>query len=434
VQINPGLLERKAIRVRLDPTEAQRAALERSAGARRFIYNWALDRRREHYRDTGRTLAWKHLSAELTQLKQRPETVWLREVDAQMLQQALADLQRAFENFFARRARYPRFKSRKRDPGRFRIPQRVKVNGSRLFVPKVGHVRLSEEIDLTGLSLKAATFKETPGGRWFVTLTCEFEVPAVVALPVSDDARTIGLDLGLKDLLVLSNGERIKNPRWFRAQERKLRRAQRTLSRTEKGSSNHTRARARVARVHEQTRNRRQDFIHKLTTRLVSDFDTLVIEDLSVSGLARTKLAKSIYDAAFAEIRRQIEYKCRWQHKNLVVIDRWYPSSKTCGACGLVNNDLSLNDRRWVCRACGTDHDRDLNAARNIRLEGLRQKETIVAVGDTETLNARGGRVRRPKGALAIEARTLGFRHGDVSVSPGWLGRQTLRQPSARRA
>jgi len=183
------------------------------------------------------------------------------------------------------------------------------------------------------------------------------------------------------------------------------------LSRKQHGSANRVKARRRVARVHEQTANRRKDFLHKLTTGLVARYDTIIIEDLNVKGLARTKLGKSFHDAAHAEIRRQLAYKAAWAGKNLVVIDRWYPSSKTCGSCGTINQELTLSDRAWAC-PCGTVHDRDLNAARNIRAEGLRQSSSIVAVGNTETLNACGGRVRRPTGATAAtrhpaeEART----------------------------
>lgn len=400
---------RKAVRVRLEPTVAQRAAMSRAAGARRFVFNWGLARWREYYAQTGKTISMRELSAELTALKRLPDTAWLAEIDSQLVQQALADLRRAYVNFFERRAAYPRFKCRKSDQARFRIPQRVKVTGRRIFIPKVGHVRLSEDVDLTAMTLKSATFKQSATGNWFVTLSVQFEMPAAT-VPVLDDASCVGIDAGLKDLMVLSTGERIENPRWYRAQERKLRRAQRALSRKQKGSANRAKARKRVARVHEQTRNRRQDFTHKLTARLVAEHDTIIIEDLSLKGMARTKLSKSVLDAALGEIRRQLTYKTQWVGKNLVVIDRWFPSSKHCGSCGETNSKLTLNDRDWTC-SCGQVHDRDLNAARNIRTEGLRQHQSA-AVGHTEAQNACEGRVRPPMVALAAtrhpaeEART----------------------------
>jgi putative transposase len=381
--------ERKAVRVRMEPTAAQRAALARAAGARRFVFNWALERWQAHYRETGETIPMRMLSAELTALKREPQTAWLREMDSQLLQQALADVRRAFVNFFERRARYPRFKSRKRDRARFRIPQRVKVDGRRVFIPKVGRVRLSEEVDLTGMTLKSATFKQAATGHWFATLSVQFELPDA-SVPLRDDERTVGIDVGLSSLLVLSNGEQVENPRWYRAQQRRLARAQRALTRKRKGSANRQKARRKVARVHEQTANRRNDFIHKLTTRLVGEFDSIISEDLSVKGMARTKLSKSVLDAALGEISRQLEYKARWSGKNHLVVDRWFPSTKLCGQCGHVSDELTLADRAWSCPACEAEHDRDLNAARNIRAEGLKQ---YVVVGDTGDAK----RLRRPR-------------------------------------
>lgn len=386
---------RKVHRFRMRPTRLQEHVLNRLAGARRFIWNWGLARKREHYATTGGTLRYVDLNKELTELKRRPGMEWLRDADSQSLQEALRDLDRAFRNFFEKRARFPRFKSRKRDAARFRIPQRVKVAGGEVYVPKVGWVRIRQSRDVTGPT-KSATFRREADGHWYVSLTVEFEMPDV-ALPVPDPANVVGIDLGLIDFAILSDGsDPVPAPKFYREGQRKLRKAQRALSRRRIGSNRRSKAKRRLARVHRKIGNQRGDFLHKLTTKFVGDHDGLCIEDLSLKGLARTKLAKSFADASMGEFRRQLEYKSLWNRKHLVTIDRFYPSSRLCNGCGAINDRLSLSDREWVCD-CGMVHDRDLNAARNIRDEGLR----MLAVGQTESQNARGRPVRLPNGSKA---------------------------------
>lgn len=381
---------RKAYRFRMEPTATQAGRLEFMAGARRYAYNWALERRRDYYQAHGTGISKRQLSSELTALKKQPGTEWLKEADSQALQQALRDLERAFEVFFARRARYPRFRSKKRDAATFRVPQRVKLEAGRVYVPKVGWVRFRQSREAIG-TIKGATFKQSPTGKWFVTLTAEFEKPDL-PLPAADPTRVVGVDVGLESLVALDDGRKVAAPKHLRRAEKQLARAQRALARKQKGSNNRARARLQVARLHEKVKNQRLDHLHKLTTRLVNESDAVCIEDLSLKGLARTKLAKSIHDAALGELRRQLEYKTVWSRKRLLVVGRYYPSSKTCGACGLINQDLKLSDRSWSC-TCGLMHDRDVNAARNIRTEGLRM---LVAAGHAETLNACGGDVRPP--------------------------------------
>ncbi len=316
------------------------------------------------------------------------------EVDSQLLQQALTDLGRAYTNFFERRARFPRFKSRKRDQARFRIPQRVVLRDGRLYCPKLGWIRVRQSRPIgPGETIKSATSKQTATGQWQVTLVAEFEAPALALASLRPDANVVGIDLGLKTFAVCSDGRVFESPRAYRAQQRKLRRAQRAFSRCEKGSANRAKQRLKVARIHEKSRNVRNDFLHKTTSALVTRYDAFLIEDLSVKGLARTKLAKSMHDAAFGEFRRQLEYKALWQRKHLGVIGRFYPSSKLCGACGAINDTLTLNDREWGCHVCGAHHDRDLNAAHNIKHEGIRQ---LVAAGHAETKNACRADVRPP--------------------------------------
>ena len=391
---------RRVFRFRMRPTAGQDIALVRMAGARRFVWNWALAQCRAHYLETGKTLPQAELSRRLTALKLLPETDWLNECDSQAMQQVLADLRRAYANFFAKRARFPRFKSRKRDQARFRIPQRVKVADGRIYVPKVGLVKIRQSQPIDG-ETKSATFKLDASGNWDVTLVSEFTMPDTPLLPAQASA-TVGVDLGLKDFAVLSDGECIEAPKFVRRAERKLRAAQRVLSRRELKSNRRKKAKRAVARLHAKTGNQRSDFLHKLTTGLVRDHEAVCIEDLCVKGLAKTKLAKSVLDAGLGEFRRQVDYKTVWNRKHMAVVDRWYPSSKTCHACGAINDLLTLADREWDCLQCGAHHNRDGNAALNIKSEGLK----ILAAGYAESINARGAGVRPPHvGAVGVEAR-----------------------------
>jgi putative transposase len=378
----------KSFRYRLEPTTDQERKLRQFAGARRFIWNWALGQRRDHYRTTGKGLPGKELSKRLTALKNQPETAWLREMDSQLLQQALADVQRAYVNYFEGRARRPRFKSRKRDKVRFRIPQRVRVAGNAVVVPKIGQIRLRLSRPVDGTT-KSATFRQDAYGQWYVSLVVDASMPNVTP-PLPDPAHTVGLDLGLGDVVVPTDAPKVPAPRFYRKARRRLRRAQRVHSRRKKGSHNREKARCRVARIHQRVANQRAHFCHDLTTKLIKNHQAVCIEDLNVRGLARTKLATSFYDAALGQIRRQLLYKGQWYGVHVVGVDRFFPSTQLCSVCGSQNRELTLADRTWTCPRCGTVHDRDMNAAINVKNEGLR----LLAVGHTESLNACGAGVR----------------------------------------
>jgi putative transposase len=381
-------------RYRLNPTAEQEAQFRRFAGARRFVWNWALGRKQEHFQQTGKTISYPDLAAELTRMKRQPDMAWLRAMESQSLQQALRDLDSAYQHFFRRvrngekKKGFPKFKSRKTDTPRFRIPQRVTPEGSFVSVPKIGLVRVVVHRPLEGTT-KGATFKQEACGHWYISLVVEQQIALKADRPVVSHS---GIDVGLKSLAVLSSGETIANPRWYRTQSRKLRRAQKALSRKVKGSHNRSKARVAVARLHQKTRNQRNDFLHKLSTDLIRHNDLVSIEDLNVRGLAKTKLSKSVLDAGWGMFRAMLEYKADRNNTHLIVIGRFFPSSKTCGACGLINADLPLADRDWTC-ACGVHHDRDVNAAHNIDREGFRLFEQLVAAGCAETQNACGDSV-----------------------------------------
>jgi putative transposase len=276
-------------------------------------------------------------------------------VDSQAQQQALRDLDRAYANYFAKRARFPRFASKHRGDQTARIPQRVSVDeaSGTVRLPKVGAVCLRHSRPLVGV-IKSATVRQDACGDWFVSL--RLDAPALVDGQVPTEealANAVGIDLGLTTYATLSTGEAIANPRHRRSRQRALARAQRALARKQRGSKNRDKARRTVARLHRTVARQRADFQHTLTTRLVRDHDLICVEDLNIAGLARTKLARSFADAAFGELLRQVRYKAAWRGKHVVAVGRFYPSSKTCGACGVA-------------------HDRDANAASNILVEGTR--------------------------------------------------------------
>jgi putative transposase len=379
----------------------------RWAGARRWVYNSFLVRRIAHYKATGKTISYNEMAAELTVLKRQPETAWLRECNAQSLQQALRDLDKAFGAFFANRSRFPRFRSKKRDRPSFRLPAEVRVEGEKLYVPKVGLVRLILHRPVEG-TVKSATFTQDATGAWYVSLVTHFELPDLVPPPPRPE-RTLGVDMGLKDLAVLSDGTRVPAPKHYRRAERRLARLQRHLARCQRGSKNREQARKAVARQHQRVANQRRDFLHKLSARLVRQFDAIAVEDLNVKGVGRTNLAKSIHDAAWGQLRFQLTYKARWAGKHLVVVGRFFPSSRLCPACGSVNGELTLAERVWRCD-CGVTHDRDLNAACTIRDQGLR---LLLAVGTTESTNA-------PRELVSPATGGLGSMTGEASTfAPG---------------
>ena len=371
--------ERKVYRFRIDPTAKQEAALARYAGARRFVFNWALQRRKQTYQQTGKSIPWSELSVELTGLKSKPGFEWLKESDSQLLQQAVADCKKAFDNFFKKRAGFPKFKKKRGAHQSFRIPQRVKLENGRVYIPKIGWVkfRQSQAVDLP---LKSATFKRDATGKWYVSLVAEFDLPDLPK-PSIETETAIGIDVGFDRFATDSDGGIVENPRLFRKAERKIKRAQRELSRKQKGSANRAKARRPLAREYEKVANRRADFAHKFSTSVVEDNSTIACETLNLKGMSRTKLAKSVSDAAHRETFQQIEYKARWRNRNFVFIGRWFPSSQLCSNCGHRNQELSLSDRFWTCPACGVRHDRDHNAAKNVRDEGIR---ILVAAGHAE--------------------------------------------------
>jgi len=306
----------------------------------------------------------------LTELKQKPEFVWLNESNAQSLQQSLRDLDAAYSHFFNDGARFPAFK-KKRDRQSFRVPQyfAVDVENGCLQIPKMRPIKTIFHRKPEGIP-KNVTISMNPSSKYFASVLCEIEKD----IKPKRKGKKIGIDLGLKSFLVASDGERVESPKFLRTSKDKLKHLQRQLSRKKKGSQNRNKARIKVARIYEKITNQRVDFLHKLSHRLVSENQAIFAEDLNVKGImANHHLAKSVSDSGWGEFIRQLRYKSEWNGVLFGQIDRFFPSSKRCNACGWINESLTLNDREWDCKDCGSIIDRDLNAAQNILLFGQKQ-------------------------------------------------------------
>jgi putative transposase len=357
----------RSYRLRVYPNGAQRRLLDRWFGATRWLWNTALEIRSEAYRNCGLSLTTNDLSRWLTQWKRTTGHEWLAEVPATALTQCLRDQDSAFSRFFAKRARHPRFKAKSgRQSLRFQGVGTSWRSGV-LRLPKLGVLKLSEELPQVERP-DTVTLSRDARGAYYASFCAK--VPGTL---LSSTCQAVGVDLGLTHLATLSTGERIPNPRHYQRRLRYLRQQQRCLARRQKGSHRREKQRLRVARAHARVREARQYGLHALTTRLVREFDVIAIEDLNVKALARGRGARAIQDAAFGELRRQLRYKSEWYGPLLLQVDRWYASSQHCSVCRFRLDELRLDQRLWTCPKCGTSHDRDINAARNLLTQGVRQ-------------------------------------------------------------
>jgi putative transposase len=362
-------MTQKAFKYRFYPTPEQETLLRRTLGCTRLVYNRALAARTEAWYERQERVGYTQTSSLLTDWKKQDELDFLNDVSSVPLQQGLRHLQTAFANFFAGRAKYPNFKKKHNGGSAEFTKAAFRWRDGQLFLAKSLeplNIRLSRELP-EGAEPSTVTVKLSPAGRWTVSLLVDIEIE-----PLPQSPNEIGVDLGVISLVALSTGEHIASPKGFKAKRAKLRRVQKALSRKQKGSNNRYKARLKVAKVHQEITDARQDFLHKLTTRLVRENQTIAVEDLAVKNMVKNrKLALSISDASWGELVRQLEYKCDWYGRNFVKIDRWFPSSKRCAECGHIVEKLPLNIREWDCPKCGTHHDRDVNAAKNILAAGL---------------------------------------------------------------
>lgn len=360
---------KRAYRFRCYPSPEQEVILARTFGCARFAYNHVLRLRTDAWFKEQKRIDYHATSAALTALKKHPEFVWLNEVSSVPVQQALRHLQTAFGNFFAKRARYPSFKRKDGPQSAEYTTSAFKWDGKALKLAKMGtplDVRFSRTIPRVA-KVTTVTVSKDAAGRYFVSMLCDDTVA-----PKPEAASRVGIDLGLTHFAILSTGEKVAAPNTFRKHEAKLAKLQRRLAKKQKGSARRAKAKRKVARLHAKVADARRDFLHKLSTRLINENQVIAVESLAVANMKKNRcLAKSISDASWSEFVRQLEYKAQWYGRTLIGIGRWYPSSKRCSDCGHTVSKLPLSVREWACPECGTIHDRDINAARNVLAAGL---------------------------------------------------------------
>src|SRR5260221_1152871 len=382
--------QKRAYKFRLYPTDEQKRILARTFGCYRFVYNWALRKKTDAYYTEQQRLYYKDLSEALTQLKQQEGVSWLSEVSSVPLQQALRHLDKAFLNFFEGHGAYPTFKKKR--------GQQAATYTANAFTWRDGNMTLAKMDEPLAIRWSrslperakpsSVTITKDGAGRYFISILLEEEI---AHLPQSE--QTIGADLGVKSFVALSDGEIVGSPNFFAKDEKKLARAQRRHAKKKKGCKNREKVRKKVARIHARIADRRRDFLHKLSTRLIRENQTICVETLAVKNMVKNhSLAKAMSDVGWGEFVSQLEYKAQWYGRTLVKIDRWYPSSKRCSHCGHLLDALSLDVREWTCPECDTHHERDINAAKNVLAVGL----AVNACGEA----IRPGALRTKPGAL----------------------------------
>lgn len=353
----------KAYKFRLLPTEEQSVLLSKHFGCVRFVYNHFLKEKQDHYLLNKKTLNYNNCSKSLTELKSKGDYSWLKEVNSQSIQASLHNLENAYQAFFAKRSKFPKFKSKKINYDSFHVPQSVKISkNNKVQIPKFREgIQFIKHREIKG-EICSATVSRTPTGKYYISILTEQEPTK----HLEKTGKNIGIDLGIKDFAITSEGQRYTNPKFLYKFQRKLKQAQQHLSRKQKGSKSRDRARIKVARIHEKITNSRNDMQHKVSTSLIKKYDMIALEDLNVEGMVKNHcLAKAISDASWSGFVTKLEYKAKWYGKKVIKIDRFFPSSKTCSDCGYINQNLTLDVRNWVC-VCGSKHDRDVNASKNI--------------------------------------------------------------------
>lgn len=357
----------KSFKFRIYPNKEQEILLAKHFGAYRFVFNHYLNKRKETYLEDKKSLNYYDNANDLTQLKKDENYIWLKEINSQSLQSSLRNLDTAYMKFFRKQTKFPRFKN-KYDRQSFKIPQFIKLEENKLIIPKFKdgiNINLYREIEG---KIQFATISKTTTDKYYVSITCEVQYQ-----PYGKTNSKVGIDTGIKDLAILSDGTTYENIKILKNNLKKLKYNQRQLSKKMKGSSSRNKQKIKIATIHEKITNVRRDYLHKVSTEIVKNHDIISVEDLVVKNIMKNhKLAQAMSDVSLGSFYSMLEYKCDWNDKQLIKIDRFFPSSKMCSNCGWINQDLTLNVREWICSSCGKKHDRDFNASKNILKQGLK--------------------------------------------------------------
>lgn len=360
----------KSYKVRIYPNNNQIELLDKHFGCVRFIYNHFLNIKNNEYKETGKNLSYYDLCSILTTIKNNDDYIWLNDVNSQSLQWSIRFLDVAFNNFFNKRSNFPKFKKKSNEQS-FKVPvnSTFKLLNDKIILPKFKKgIKYKGNIELNNLlKFNSITITKTPTGKYYASLQGEFKYE-----PKENNNNKVGIDLGVKDFLITDKGDKISNPKYLKKSLKKLKFNQKKLSKKVKGSKNRNKQRVIVAKAHEKVVNKRNDFLHKLSSKIVNENQIICLEDLSVKNMVRNhKLAQSISDVSWSKFVDMLKYKTEWNNRELVQINRFYPSSKSCSECNYINEGLTLKNREWTCPSCNTHHDRDINAAKNILKQGI---------------------------------------------------------------